>query len=89
MKLAEDVYIAIPRLKRVQCMQQRQAARINNDILVKITGALPNTLTGTQNKAHLSMGYDFLAHHSELVALQSSGLTLTKDGSLIDITRSK
>ena len=33
------------------------------------------------------MGYDFLARRSELVALQSSDLTFTKDGSLTGMIR--
>ena len=83
----EDVYLAIRRLKRAQCMQQRQAAGINHDILVKMIDALPDTMAGTRNKALLSMGYDFLARRSELVALQSSDLTFTKDGSLTGMIR--
>ena len=49
--------------------------------------ALPDTMAGVRNKALLSMGYDFLAHRSELVALQCSDLTLTKDGSLTGMLR--
>jgi integrase/recombinase XerD len=49
--------------------------------------ALPDTMAGTRNKALLSMSYDFLARCSELVALQSSDLTFTKDGSLTGMIR--
>jgi integrase len=66
----EDVYLAIRRLKRAQCMQQRQAAGINHDILVKMINVLPDTMAGTRNKALLSMGYDFLARRSELCAFK-------------------
>ena len=82
-----SVYLAIKRLKRAQCMQQRQAVGINHYILVKIIDALPDTMAGTRNKALLSMGYDFLGHRSELVALQSSHTTFTKDGSLTGMIR--
>ena len=68
-------------------MHQRQAAVINHNIVVKMIDALPDTMAGTRNKALLSMGYDFLARHSELVALQSSDLTFTKDGSLTGMIR--
>ena len=55
---------------------------------MKMIDALPNTMAGNRNKALLSMGYNFQARHSELVALQSSDLiTLTKDGSLTGMIR--
>ena len=35
----EEVYLAIPRLKRSKCLEQNQAVGINHDILVKMIAA--------------------------------------------------
>ena len=59
----------IRRLKRSKCLEQQQAVGINHDLLVKMIDAQPDTLAGIRNKALLSLGYDFLARRSELVAL--------------------
>ncbi len=69
----EAVYLAIRRLKRSKCMEQKQAVGINHDILIKMIAAQPDTLAGTRNRALLSLGYDFLARRSELVAIRSDG----------------
>ena len=42
----------------------------------------PDTLAGTRNRALLSLGYDFLARRSELVAIRSDNLKFTPDGAL-------
>ncbi|MDA8913620.1 tyrosine-type recombinase/integrase [Amylibacter sp.] len=42
---------------------------------------------GVRNCAHLSLGYDFLASHSELVAIRSDYLKLTPDGALKGMIR--
>ena len=78
----EAVYLAIRRLKRSKCMEQRQAVGINHDILVKMIAAQPDTLAGTRNRALLFLGYDFLARRSELVAIRSDDLKFTPDGAL-------
>ena len=65
----EEVYLAIRRLKRSKCLEQRQAVGINHDILVKMIAAQPDTLAGTRNRALLSLGYD-TARRSELVAIR-------------------
>jgi integrase/recombinase XerD len=83
----EDVYLAIRRLKRSKCMEQRQAVGINHDILIKMIAAQPDTLAGTRNRALLSLGYDFLARRSELVAIRSDDLQFTSDGSLKGLIR--
>jgi len=54
---------------------------------VKIIDAQPDTLAGIRNKAMLSLGYDFLARRSELVALRTSDLEFTKDGALTGMIR--
>ena len=84
---SEEVYIAIRRLKRTKCSEQRQAAGINYDILIRMINAQPDTLAGTRNKALLSLGYDFLARRSELVAIQNKDLKFTTDGALTGLIR--
>ena len=83
----EEVYLAIRRLKRAKCLEQKQAVGINHDILVKMIAAQPNTLAGTRNSALLSLGYDFLARRSELVAIRQDDLKFTPDGALKGMIR--
>ena len=83
----EEVYLAIRRLKRSKCLEQRQAVGINHDILIKMIAAQPDTLAGTRNRALLSLGYDFLARRSELVALRSDDLKFTSNGALKGMIR--
>ena len=83
----EEIYLAIRRLKRSKCMEQKQAVGINHDILVKMIDAQPDTLAGTRNRALLSLGYDFLARRSELVAIRSDDLKFTPDGALKGMIR--
>ena len=83
----EEIYLAIRRLKREKSVGQRQATGINHDLLVKMIRAQPNTLTGLRNRVLLSLGYDFLARRSELVALQTSDVQFTKDGTLQGIIK--
>ncbi|CRK76635.1 Tyrosine recombinase XerD [Nereida ignava] len=83
----EDVYLAIRKLKRAKCLEQRQAVGINEDLLVKMIEAQPDTLVGKRNRLLLSLGYDFLARRSELVAIRNEDLTFTQDGALKGIIR--
>ena len=83
----EEIYLAIRRLKRAKCMEQRQAVGINEDLLVKMIEAQPATLAGNRNRVLLSLGYDFLARRSELVAIRNEDLTFTQDGALKGIIR--
>ena len=83
----EDVYLAIRRLKRSKCLEQRQAVGINHDVLIKMIAAQPDTLAGTRNRALLSLGYDFLARRSELVAIRNDDLKFTPDGALKGMIR--
>ena len=83
----EDVYLTIRKLKRVKSTEQRQAVGINEDLLAAMIKAQPDTLVGKRNKLLLSLGYDFLARRSELVAIRSEDLTLTPDGALKGIIR--
>ena len=83
----EEVYLAIRRLKRSKCSEQRHAVGINHDILIKMIAVQPDTLAGTRNRALLSLGYDFLARRSELVAIRSDDLKFTPDGALQGMIR--
>ena len=83
----EEIYITIRRLKRSKCLEQQQAVGINLDLLIKMINAQPDTLAGIRNKALLSVGYDFLARRSELVALRATDLEFTKDGALKGMIR--
>ena len=83
----EEIYLAIRRLKRSKCLEQNQAVGINHDILIKMIAAQPDTLAGTRNRALLSLGYDFLARRSELVAIRSDDLKFTPDGALKGMIR--
>ena len=83
----EEVYLAIRRLKRSKCLEQRQAVGINYDILVKMIAAQPSSLAGTRNRALLSLGYDFLARRSELVAIRTEDLNFTPDGAMKGMIR--
>ena len=83
----EEIYLTIRRLKRSKCLEQQQAVGINHDLLTKMIDALPDTLAGIRNKALLSLGYDFLARRSELVALRTTDLEFTKDGALKGMIR--
>ena len=74
----EEVYLTIRRLKRSKCLEQQQAGGINHSLLLKMIDAQPDTLAGIRNKALLSLGYDFLARRSELVALRTTDLEFTK-----------
>lgn len=83
----EDVYLAIRKLRRSKCLEQRQAVGINEDLLVKMIEAQPSTLVGNRNRLLLSLGYDFLARRSELVAIRTEDLTFTSDGALKGVIR--
>ena len=83
----EEVYLAIRRLKRSKCLEQRQAIGINHHILIKMISVQPDTLAGTRNRALLSLGYDFLARRSELVAIRCDDLKFTPDGALKGMIR--
>ena len=83
----EEIYLTIRRLKRSKCLEQRQAGGINHSLLLKMIDAQPDTLAGIRNKALLSLGYDFLARRSELVALRTTDLEFTKDGALKGMIR--
>ena len=59
----------------------------NLDFALQKDVAQQDTLAGIRNNAMLSLGYDFLARRSELVALRTSDLDFTKDGALKGMIR--
>ena len=79
---SEEIYLAIRRLKREKLSEQRQAVGINKDLLIKMIATQQETLAGVRNRALLSLGYDFLARRSELVALQCTDIQFISDGAL-------
>ena len=83
----DQVYLAIRRLKRSKSIEQRQAVGINHDILLKMIKAQPDTPAGIRNRALLSVGYDFLARRSELLALRVGDVAFEPDGSLRGMIR--
>lgn len=83
----EEVYLTIRKLRRAKCMEQRQAVGIDKDLLNKMIEAQPDTLVGKRNRLLLSLGYDFLARRSELVAIRTGDLTFIPDGALKGIIR--
>ena len=83
----EEVYLTIRRTKRSKCLDQKQAVGINHDILVKMIDVQPDTLVDVRNRALLSLGYDFLARRSELVAIRRDDLKFTPDSTLKGMIR--
>ena len=66
----DKVYLTIRKLKRSKGLEHRQAVGINQDIQIKMIDAQPKTLARTLNSALLTLGYDFPARRSELVAMK-------------------
>ena len=79
----------------MQKITRRKASRFVSDLkplfpgymFVSVNAAQPDTLAGTRNRALLSLGYDFLACRSELVAIRSDDLKFTQDGALKGMIR--
>ena len=83
----EDLYLTVRRLKRSKLIDQKQAMGINHHLLVQMISSQPQTLAGTRNRALLSLGYDFLARRSELIALRQDDIIFTADGALKGMIR--
>ena len=83
----EAFHIAHRRMKRSKPHHRRQAHGINEDLLLRAIAAQPETLTGIRNRAMLSLGYDFLARRSELVALRVGDVSFQYDGTLRGVIR--
>ena len=86
----QNFQLALRRIRRSQEMDRKQARGINRDLLLRMIASQPDTIRGLRNKAILSLGYDFLARRSELIALSPSDIEFQRDGTLrATIRRSK
>jgi len=77
---SQEFHLALRRMRRGQSAVRRQARGINEDLLLRMIAAQPRTLTGTRNRALLSLGYDFLARRSELTALEVGDIKFSDSG---------
>jgi len=84
---SQDFHLALRRMRRGQSAERRQARGINEGLLLRMIAAQPRTLTGTRNRALLSLGYDFLARRSELTALEVDDIKFSEGGGLRAIIR--
>lgn len=84
---SNDQFLELRRMRRAQYNAPRQAFGINRPLLLRMIDAQPNTQSGHRNRALISLGYDFLARRSELVALRRSDIEFTQDGALRGIIR--
>ena len=84
---SQEFHLTLRRMRRGQSAERRQARSINEDLLLRMIAAQPRTLTGTRNRALLSLGYDFLARRSELTALEVGDIKFSEDGCLRAVIR--
>jgi len=84
---SQEFHLALRRMRRGQSAERRQARGINEDLLLRMIAAQPRTLTGTRNRALLSLGYDFLARRSELTALDVGDIKFSEGGGLRAVIR--
>jgi len=77
---SQEFHLALRRMRRGQSAVRRQARGINEDLLLQMIAAQPRTLTGTRNRALLSLGYAFLARRSELTALEVGDIQFSDSG---------
>ena len=82
-----DCKICVCQLVRIRWPVGYLLGHIVKNILIKMIAAQPDTLAGTRNRALLSLGYDFLARRSELVAIRCDDLKFTPDGALKGMIR--
>ena len=83
----EDLHLTLRRIKRSKPANVRRARGINSELLHRMINAQPKTLTGARNRALLSLGYDFLARRSELIALKTNDIEFLPDGSMRAVIR--
>lgn len=83
----QEFFLAKRRMRRAKPLRPRQAHGINEALLLKAIAAQPETLTGIRNRALLSLGYDFLARRSELIALRAGDISFQYDGTLRAVIR--
>lgn len=84
------VYLALRRAARRKNRRPAQASGLTSDILNRILGDLPETLSGLRDAALISVGYDTLCRSCELAAMRVEHLRTSTSGDWsILITRSK
>jgi site-specific recombinase XerD len=86
----EDINLTYRRINRRNAVRPKQAKALTRDYLDRFLATEPNTPWGLRNRAMLSLGYELLTRRSELVALRTTDIETTKDGTLrVLIRRSK
>jgi len=86
----EDINLTYRRIHRRKAVRPKQAKALTRDYLDRFLAAEPDTVWGLRNRAMLSLGYELLTRRSELVALRTDDIEITKDGTLrVLIRRSK
>jgi integrase/recombinase XerD len=86
----EDINLTYRRINRRNAVRPKQAKALTREYLDRFLAAEPDTAWGLRNRAMLSLGYELLTRRSELVALRTSDIETTKDGTLrVLIRRSK
>jgi site-specific recombinase XerD len=87
---AEEVNLAIRRVRRANSVRPKQAKGMTRPYLDTFVASEPDTPWGLRNRAMLSLGYELLTRRSELVALMTEDLRLREDGTFeVLIRRSK
>ena len=76
----------LPKLRSMTA-RPRQARGITQDILRKMIGVQPDSVTDIRNAALLQVGYEILAQRSELTALKLDDVTFSVDGTAKIIIR--
>ena len=69
------------------CSVRATCAGINHEVLIKMITVQPDTLAGFRKRALISLGYDFLARRSELIAIIGDDLNFTLEGTLKGMIR--
>ena len=83
----ELVNLAIRRERRSMTARPRQARGITPDILKRMIGVQPDSVTGIRNATLLQVRYEILARRSELTTLKLDDVTFSVDGTAKIIVR--
>lgn len=87
---SEEVNLATRTMYRQMGRRQTQAMGLTRALKQKLIEASPKSLSGTRDRALISVGYDTLCRRSELVQLQIEDLKIRSDGNgSILVRRSK
>lgn len=83
-----EVRLAVRRARRKKSARQKQALGLTSDILGRMLGACPDTLSGRRDAALLSVGYDTLCRSSELALLAVTHLSPCRSSVLVPRSKS-